>query len=100
MSLRDRLAPTARYLTGVGLDRNLGGPGRALRFVLGGGLIAAAVATYLGSAAVGLGAVAFALLAGGYLVWQAQTQYCPVNHALGRDTTGGETTAADHAGDR
>lgn len=79
-----------RWVFGLGYERNVGGPERAVRYTLGAlsvlaGLGVVAVPVLGGAltdAALGLGLLATGL----YLIYEARTQYCPVNHTIGRST--------------
>lgn len=76
-----------RWVFGVGHDRNLGGAERMLRYAGGGVCLLAGLALLLARPGFGtLGLTAILLLAGGYMVYEARVQYCPVNHAAGRST--------------
>lgn len=86
MTVGERVARAFRYVTGIGLERNLGGADRYLRLGLGLALLALAVATALGSQSVGITALLAATVGGGYLVWEAARNYCPLNRALGQNT--------------
>lgn len=79
-----------RWVFGIGYERNIGGPERTVRYTLG------AVFSIIG---IGLlvtpivgdfflnGAVALILFAGGlFLIYEAQVQYCPLNHTFERST--------------
>lgn len=86
MTVGERVAHAFRYVTGIGLERNLGGADRYLRLALGLALLVLAVSTAIGSRAVGAASLLATLFAGGYLVWEAARNYCPLNRAVGQNT--------------
>lgn len=79
-----------RWVFGIGYERNVGGPERTIRYVLGalsvlGGL--GVVAFPVLGDALATAVLAFVLLAvGAYLIYEAQVQYCPLNHTFDRNT--------------
>lgn len=83
-----------RYVLGIGHERNVGGAERTIRYTLGGlfvlvgvGIVAFPV---LGSTLANA-VLALVLIVGGlYLIYEAQVQYCPLNHTIGRSTYSGE----------
>lgn len=79
-----------RWIFGIGYERNVGGTERTLRY-LGGVVLLGAAAGVLFWSIAGPGLpnlVIASLLAitGLYLIYEAQVQYCPGNHVLGRST--------------
>jgi FtsH-binding integral membrane protein len=89
-SVRRGAVQAYRWVFGIGNERNVGGLERTIRYLLGFGLLAAAAGVLLapmlesGLGNVPLGVVLAA--SGLYLVYEAQVQYCPLNHAVGRST--------------
>lgn len=83
-----------RYVLGIGHERNVGGLERTIRYTLGGLFVIAGVGIVtfpvLGSAFANA-VLALVLIAGGmWLIYEAQVQYCPLNHTIGRSTYPGE----------
>ena len=78
-----------RWVFGIGHERNVGGTERALRYAGGtvcvlAGLAVLAVPVLGGGLDIALGLVLVAT--GGYLIYEARVQYCPLNHTLARST--------------
>lgn len=80
MSLIDGFGRVGRVLTGIGLGCNIGLAGRALRGGAGLALLGALVATWAGATTVGAGLGAGSVVGAGYLLWEAATGYCPIQH--------------------
>jgi hypothetical protein len=83
-----------RYVFGIGHERNVGGTERTIRYTLGGlfvlaggGIVAFPV---LGSALANAVLALVLIVNGLYLIYEAQVQYCPLNHTIGRSTYSGE----------
>lgn len=88
---RDRgpLRRFLRWVFGIGLERNLGGGDRTARYGTG-----------IASAILAVGVVllrpfgfpydlilaGLLVLGGLYLIYEARVNYCPTNHAIGRNT--------------
>lgn len=79
-----------RWVLGHGYERNIGGPERTIRYTLGAlfGLVGIGIIAFpVISDALTNAVLAAALIAGGlYLIYEAQVQYCPLNHTLERST--------------
>lgn len=79
-----------RWVFGKGHERNVGGLERTIRYLLGFGCLAAAAGVLVApllESGVGNVPLGVVLAVGGlYLVYEAQVQYCPLNHTVGRST--------------
>jgi hypothetical protein len=75
------------------MQKNVGGYDRIGRFVIGGLLVVAGIAGYIGMLPVAVGPVPQALMAlvlvlvGAVLLVTGYTQKCPINSAVGANTT-------------
>ncbi|MFC6953952.1 YgaP-like transmembrane domain [Halorubellus litoreus] len=89
-SLGGGAAQAYRWVFGIGHERNVGGLERTIRYLLGFACLAAAAGVLLAPVLEsGLGNVplgAALAVCGLYLVYEAQVQYCPLNHTVGRST--------------
>ncbi|WP_227133407.1 YgaP-like transmembrane domain [Halorubellus salinus] len=89
-SLRAGVVQGYRWVLGLGHERNVGGLERTIRYLFGFGCLAAAAGVLLAPVLEsGVGNVPFAAVlavSGLYLVYEAQVQYCPLNHTVGRST--------------
>jgi drug/metabolite transporter (DMT)-like permease len=78
-----------RWVFGVGHERNVGGPERTLRYILGALLVLSGVGVAIASPFGGVSnaVVAVAVFVSGlYSIYEARVQYCPLNHSIGRST--------------
>lgn len=79
-----------RWVFGIGYERNVGEPERTVRYALGALFVLAGiglVAVPVLGAELTNAVLALVLFLGGlYLIYEAQVQYCPLNHTLGRST--------------
>lgn len=79
-----------RWVFGIGYERNIGEPERTIRYALGAlfglaGIAIVALPVLVGALANTV--LALVLIVGGlYLIYEAQVQYCPLNHTIGRST--------------
>lgn len=79
-----------RWVFGLGYERNVGGAERTIRYTLGALCVLVGIGIVpfpvLGGALANA-VLAFVLIVGGlYLIYEAQVQYCPLNHTIGRST--------------
>ena len=70
------------------MDKNVGGLDRIARLVLGGLLVLAALAGYVGALELGLTVAGLAVVVGAVLLVTGTTQRCPLWLALRVDTSG------------
>lgn len=79
-----------RWVFGKGHERNVGGLERTIRYLAGFACLAASAGVVLApvlESGVGNVPLGVGLAVGGlYLVYEAQVQYCPLNHTAGRST--------------
>lgn len=74
------------------MDKNVGGFDRTWRIVVGPLLIVVGLAVFAGLLSLGSGTLmglivpALLVVFGAVFTWTAQTQQCPVNQAIGRNT--------------
>lgn len=73
------------------MDKNVGGIDRIGRIVIGIIVAIAGIAALSGYWAVGAVAGAVAIIIGAVLLVTGTTQKCPINEAVGIDTTAGES---------
>lgn len=79
-----------RWVFGIGHERNIGGSERAIRYTLGVLLalvgVAALAVPILGDGLANVAAAVVLIVGGAYLIYEAQVQYCPLNHTVDRST--------------
>lgn len=78
-----------RWVFGIGHERNVGGVERSIRYTLGGLCFLGTAALLFFPVLTGISNTVLAVvlaITGLYLVYEAQVQYCPLNHTLGRST--------------
>lgn len=80
----------ARWVLGIGYERNVGGTERTIRYILGGLCVLAGIGVVTvpvpGNPLVTAGLAVVLLIGGAYLIYEARVQYCPLNHTLDRNT--------------
>lgn len=69
------------------MEKNVGGIDRTGRIVIGGVLVIAGIAALAGYWAIGAAVGGIALVIGAVLLVTGTTQKCPINDAVGIDTT-------------
>lgn len=75
---------------GIGYERNIGGPERTIRYTSGAVLVLAGIGIglfpILGDVLTNVVIAILLIVAGLYLIYEAQVQYCPLNHIFDRST--------------